>query len=398
MRSRSIESVVEEAKKLTQLPDFKGYIHDIGGPTANFRAPACDKQLRDGVCKNRKCLVPTPCKNLKADHSEYIELLKQVEALPGVKKVFIRSGIRFDYMLCDKSDAFFRKLVRDHVSGQLKVAPEHCTSHVLSVMGKPDIAVYDRFREKFFELTKEYGLKQYIVPYLMSSHPGSRLEDAVELALYMKKIGLNPEQVQDFYPTPGTASTVMYYTGIDPFTGKKIYTPTDYHDKRLQRALLQYRRPENRALVTEALKKCGREDLIGYTKDCLVRPDRHTPQAHGGENKKRSGEPTKGNNTAKNAKRVSGGKSTAERKGGANVGKGGTRGGYGVPDKRKGAQGEKNGAADRYNKSAARTGGSKRDAGAKKGAGAKNAKTRGGARNHRDNNKNSVKGKKNGHN
>ena len=405
VRSRSIESVVEEAKKLTQLPDFKGYIHDIGGPTANFRAPACDKQLRDGVCKNRKCLVPTPCKNLKADHSEYIELLKQVEALPGVKKVFIRSGIRFDYMLCDKSDAFFRKLVRDHVSGQLKVAPEHCTSHVLSVMGKPDIAVYDRFREKFFELTKEYGLKQYIVPYLMSSHPGSRLEDAVELALYMKKIGLNPEQVQDFYPTPGTASTVMYYTGIDPFTGKKIYTPTDYHDKRLQRALLQYRRPENRALVTEALKKCGREDLIGYTKDCLVRPDRHTPQAHGApvaghgrENKKRAGEPAKGNNASKSANRASGGKSTAEGKGGSNVGKGGTRGGYGEPDKRKGTQGEKNGAADRYNKSAARTGGSKRDAGAKKGTGAKNAKTRGGARNHRDNNKNSVKGKKNGHN
>ena len=265
-------------------------------------------------------------------------------------------------------------------------------------MGKPDIAVYDRFREKFFELTKEYGLKQYIVPYLMSSHPGSRLEDAVELALYMKKIGLNPEQVQDFYPTPGTASTVMYYTGIDPFTGKNIYTPTDYHDKRLQRALLQYRRPENRALVTEALKKCGREDLIGYTKDCLVRPDRHTPQTRGADSKKRAGEPAKGNNASKSANRASGGKSTAEGKGGSNVGKGGTRGGYGVPDKRKGAQGEKNGAADRYNKSAARTGGSKREAGAKKGAGAKNAKTRGGARNHRDNNKNSVKGKKNGHN
>ena len=275
VRSRSIESVAEEAKKLTEMPDFKGYIHDIGGPTANFRYPACEKQLRDGVCKNRKCLVPTPCKNLKADHSEYIELLKRVEELPGVKKVFIRSGIRFDYMLCDKSDAFFRKLVRDHVSGQLKVAPEHCTSHVLSVMGKPDIKVYDRFREKFYKLTEEDGLKQYIVPYLMSSHPGSRPEDAVELALYMKRIGLNPEQVQDFYPTPGTASTVMYYTGIDPFTGKEIYTPTDYHEKRLQRALLQYRRPENRALVIEALKKCGREDLIGYGKDCLVPPVRH---------------------------------------------------------------------------------------------------------------------------
>jgi len=282
VRSRSIESVVEEAKLIASLPDFKGYIHDIGGPTANFRAPACKKQIESGVCQNKRCLVPTPCKNLEADHSEYIQLLKEVEKIPGIKKVFIRSGIRFDYMLADHDDSFFRKLVRDHVSGQLKVAPEHCSSHVLSCMGKPDIAVYDKFREKFFRLCDEEGLEQYLVPYLMSSHPGSRLCDAVELALYTKKIGLNPEQVQDYYPTPGTASTVMFYTGIDPFSGKDIYCPTDYREKQLQRALLQYRRPENRTLVREALKAAGREDLIGYSKDCLVTPDgrqQHKPKS-----------------------------------------------------------------------------------------------------------------------
>ena len=279
VRSRSIQSVVEEAKLIASLPDFKGYIHDVGGPTANFRAPACKNQLKNGVCQNKRCLVPTPCKNLEADHSEYIQLLSEVEKIPGIKKVFIRSGIRFDYMLADDSDAFFRKLVRDHVSGQLKVAPEHCTSHVLSCMGKPDIAVYDKFREKFFRLSEEEGLKQYLVPYLMSSHPGSRLSDAVELALYTKEIGLNPEQVQDYYPTPGTASTVMFYTGIDPLTGKEIYCPTDYREKQLQRALLQYRRPENRNLVREALRKCGREDLIGFGKNCLVTPDQRKGQA-----------------------------------------------------------------------------------------------------------------------
>ena len=273
VRSRSIESVVREAEIIAKMPDFKGYIHDVGGPTANFRKPACEKQLKSGVCRNRQCLVPTPCKNLVADHTEYIELLKAVEAVPGVKKVFIRSGIRFDYLMADKSDAFFRKLVRDHVSGQLKVAPEHCSSHVLSCMGKPDVSVYDAFREKYFKLCDEAGLNQFLVPYLMSSHPGSRLEDAVELALYTKEIGLNPEQVQDYYPTPGTASTVMFYTGINPMTDKEIYCPTDYREKQMQRALLQYRRPENRNMVREALKKCGREDLIGFDKDCLVRPD-----------------------------------------------------------------------------------------------------------------------------
>ncbi len=276
VRSRSIPSVVEEAKKITALPDFKGYIHDIGGPTANFRYPACDKQLRHGVCANRKCLAPTPCKNLKVDHTEYQHLIEEVEALPRVKKVFIRSGIRFDYLMADKSDAFFRKLVRDNVSGQLKVAPEHCDSEVLACMGKPPFGVYQSFRKKFFAITESIGKEQYLVPYLMSSHPGSTLESAIELALCLKRNGYAPEQVQDYYPTPGTASTVMYYTGINPLDMKPVYVVTDYHEKQLQRALLQYNRPENAPLVREALKKAGREDLIGYSPDCLVRP------AHGG--------------------------------------------------------------------------------------------------------------------
>ena len=259
VRSRSIESVLDEAKLLTTLPDFKGYIHDIGGPTANFRRPACEKQLTDGVCPGRRCLVPKPCKNLIADHSEYIELLSEVEKIPKIKKVFIRSGIRFDYMMYDKSDEFFRKLVRDHVSGQLKVAPEHCSSHVLACMGKPDVSVYDKFREKYAKLNEEYGLNQYLVPYLMSSHPGSTMDDAALLAAYTKRIGLAPEQVQDFYPTPGTASTVMYYTGLDPFTGKEIYTATNYREKQLQRALLQWRKPENRRMIYEAMNYCSEE-------------------------------------------------------------------------------------------------------------------------------------------
>ena len=273
VRSRSIESVVKEAKLITEMPDFKGYIHDVGGPTANFRYPACDKQLKDGVCKDRKCLVPTPCKNLKTDHSEYIELLNQIQTLPRVKKVFIRSGIRFDYMLCDKSEAFFKKLVTEHVSGQLKVAPEHCSSNVLRYMGKPDISTYNKFYKRYFELCHEAGLEQYLVPYLMSSHPGSTINDAVELALYLKNMGCNPEQVQDFYPTPGTASTVMYYTGINPLDMKKVYCTNDYREKQMQRALLQYGKPENRNLVREALTLAGREDLIGFGKECLVKPD-----------------------------------------------------------------------------------------------------------------------------
>lgn len=280
VRSRSIESVVEEAKKLTDLPDFKGYIHDVGGPTANFRAPACKKQLESGVCTSRKCLSPSPCKNLIVDHGEYMELLEKIEALPGVKKVFIRSGIRFDYLLADPDESFFKKLVRDNVSGQLKVAPEHGSDAVLSLMGKPCYDVYRRFRRRYFELTKSFGLEQYLVPYLMSSHPGSTLRDALALALELKREGYSPEQVQDFYPTPGTASTVMFYTGINPLTGKSVYCETDEHEKKLQRALLQYSRPENAVLVREALEKLGRRDLIGYGKECLVRPaqSKHKPQ------------------------------------------------------------------------------------------------------------------------
>ncbi len=272
VRSRSIESCVAEAKKITEMPDFKGYIHDVGGPTANFRAPACQKQLSDGVCPGRKCLAPKPCPNLQVDHTEYIELLSRIEALPRVKKVFIRSGIRFDYLLLDKSDAFFKKLVKDHVSGQLKVAPEHCSSPVLRAMGKPDFSVYEQFRDKYFDLCAAVGKEQYLVPYLMSSHPGSTLNDAIELALCLKRHHYAPEQVQDYYPSPGTASTVMYYTGINPLDGKQVYVATDYHEKQLQRALLQYNRPENAPMVREALQKAGREDLIGYSADCLVRP------------------------------------------------------------------------------------------------------------------------------
>ena len=280
VRSRSVESVVEEAKKITALPGFKGYIHDVGGPTANFRYPACEKQLEHGVCANRKCLAPTPCKNLRVDHSEYMHLIEEIEALPKVKKVFIRSGIRFDYLMLDPDDSFFRKLVRDNVSGQLKVAPEHCSDAVLSCMGKPPFAVYEQFRETFFRITKSLGKEQYLVPYLMSSHPGSTLADAIELALCLKRNHYAPEQVQDYYPTPGTASTVMFYTGINPLNMKPVYVATDYHEKQLQRALLQFNRPQNAPLVREALRRAGREDLIGYDPDCLVRPessDRRTP-------------------------------------------------------------------------------------------------------------------------
>ena len=273
VRSRSIDSVISEAKKITESPRFKGYINDVGGPTANFRYPSCDKQKTSGVCAKRKCLAPKPCPNLKVDHSEYVELLRKLTALPKVKKVFIRSGIRFDYLIYDKDETFFKELVKNHVSGQLKVAPEHCCDTVLAHMGKPSIAIYNKFKDRYFELTKSFGKEQYLVPYLMSSHPGSRLQDALELALYLKRGGYSPEQVQDFYPTPGTASTVMFYTGIDPFTGKKVFCETDYHAKQLQRALLQWSKPQNAPLVREALIKCGREDLIGYTKDCLVRPE-----------------------------------------------------------------------------------------------------------------------------
>ena len=274
VRSRSKASVLEEAKKITELPDFKGYIHDVGGPTANFREPACEKQLKDGVCTGRKCLAPTPCKNIKVDHREYMKMISEIEALPKVKRVFIRSGIRFDYLMLDKDESFFKKLVKDNVSGQLKVAPEHCSSAVLRCMGKPDFSVYEGFRKRFFELTKSMGKEQYLVPYLMSSHPGSTLKDALDLAICLKRDNYAPEQVQDFYPTPGTASTVMFRTGIDPLTMKPVYVTTDYHEKQLQRALLQFNKPQNAPLVREALRRLGREDLIGYSHECLVRPDK----------------------------------------------------------------------------------------------------------------------------
>lgn len=271
VRSRSIESVVSEAEKIAAMPDFKGYINDVGGPTANFRYPSCDKQKECGVCPSKKCLAPTPCKNLKIDHTEYSYMLREIEKIKGIKKVFVRSGIRFDYLIYDNDDTFFKQLVERHVSGQLKVAPEHCANATLSMMGKPPIEVFEKFKKKYFELTSKAGLEQYLVPYLMSSHPGSTMRDAVEVALWLKKWGYSPEQVQDFYPTPGTISTVMYYTGIHPMTGKSVYVTTDYREKQLQRALLQYSKPENANLVREALRLAGREDLIGNGPECLVR-------------------------------------------------------------------------------------------------------------------------------
>ena len=252
-------------------PDFKGYIHDVGGPTANFRHPACEKQLTKGACGGRQCLYPTPCKNMKADHSDYVALLRKLRKIPGVKKVFVRSGIRFDYLLADKKDTFFKELVQFHISGQLKVAPEHVSDAVLSRMGKPRNAVYNQFVDKYFALNKQYGMNQYLVPYLMSSHPGSTLKEAIELAEYVRDMGYNPEQVQDFYPTPSTLSTVMYYTGLDPRTMDKVYVPTDPHEKAMQRSLIQYRNPKNYYLVREALIKAHREDLIGSGPKCLIR-------------------------------------------------------------------------------------------------------------------------------
>ncbi len=273
VRSRSMESVVAEAEKITALPDFKGYIHDVGGPTANFRNPSCRRQLTEGMCKNRKCLAPTPCKFLEYDHTEYAELLSRVAALPRVKRVFVRSGIRFDYLMYDKDHArFLDQLAAHHVSGQLKVAPEHCANHTLLMMGKPRIEVYERFRDAYFRASAKAGREQYLVPYLMSSHPGTTLSDAVDMALWLRRFNYSPEQVQDFYPTPGTISTAMYYTGLHPMTEKPVAVCRDYHEKAMQRALLQYKKPENASLVREALTKAGRCDLIGYTADCLVRP------------------------------------------------------------------------------------------------------------------------------
>lgn len=272
IQTRSHESLIQEAKMLTYEPDFKGYIHDVGGPTANFRQPACDKQLTKGVCPNKQCLFPKPCVNLKADHQDYLELLRKLREIPKVKKVFIRSGVRFDYALADADDTFIRELCEYHVSGQLKVAPEHVADPVLEKMGKPSNSVYQKFVKKYKAINEDLGKKQYLVPYLMSSHPGSTMKEAVTLAEYLRDLGYMPEQVQDFYPTPSTLSTCMYYTGYDPRTMEKVYVPKDPKEKAMQRALIQYRNPKNYELVVQALETAGRTDLIGYDKKCLIRP------------------------------------------------------------------------------------------------------------------------------
>jgi len=289
IQTRSHESIIEEAKLLIEDKDFKGYIHDVGGPTANFRHPSCEKQLKYGVCKNKQCLFPKPCQNLKADHSDYLSLLRKLRTLPGVKKVFVRSGIRFDYLLADADDTFFKELVEHHVSGQLKVAPEHIADAVLKRMGKPENAVYEKFTAKYKKINEKLGLKQFLVPYLMSSHPGSTLKEAVALAEYLRDLGYMPEQVQDFYPTPSTLSTVMYYTGLDPRDMKPVYVCRNPHEKAMQRALIQYRNPKNYDLVCEALKAAGREDLIGFDKKCLVRPKKAGSSGYGDKNSSKSG-------------------------------------------------------------------------------------------------------------
>lgn len=272
IQTRSHESILAEANKIIWDPDFKGYIHDVGGPTANFRAPACDKQMTKGACPHKQCLFPKPCQNLKVDHSDYLKLLRKLRELPNVKKVFIRSGIRFDYLLAEKNRAFLRELCQYHVSGQLKVAPEHISDNVLKRMGKPENKVYRQFMKEYAAMNDSLGMKQYLVPYLMSSHPGSTLKEAIELAEYLRDLGYMPEQVQDFYPTPSTLSTCMYYTGYDPRTMEKVYVPTNPHEKAMQRALIQYRNPKNYDLVLEALRLAGRTDLIGFDKKCLIRP------------------------------------------------------------------------------------------------------------------------------
>ena len=272
VQARSHESILREAQQMIREKDFKGYIHDVGGPTAEFRAPACDKQLKYGACVHKRCLYPRPCSNLRVDHSDYLKLLKELRSLDGVKKVFVRSGFRFDYLMADRDRNFLRELCRYHVSGQLRVAPEHISDNVLREMGKPPVKVYNAFVHEFEKVNRELGMKQYIVPYLMSSHPGSRLSDAIALAEYIRDMGYMPEQVQDFYPTPGTVSTTMYYTGLDPLSMQPVYVARNPHEKAMQRALIQYRRPENYDLVKEALQKEGREDLIGFGPRCLIPP------------------------------------------------------------------------------------------------------------------------------
>ncbi len=324
--TRSEESVIKEAVSLTKNPRFKGYIHDVGGPTANFRQPSCKIQEKAGMCKQKKCLAPQPCKNLQVTHTEYLQLLRKLRNLDGVKKVFIRSGIRFDYMMEDTSDEFFKELVKYHISGQLKVAPEHCSDAVLDKMGKPHIAVYKRFMDKFYEITKSIGKEQYLVPYLMSSHPGSTLKDAVELALFLKKEHIRPEQVQDFYPTPGTVSTCMFYTGLDPYTLQEVYVPTSPKEKAMQRALLQYFNPKNKETVVKALLAAGRADLIGNGKNCLVTPP---PGFNTYKNSGKNGKGSKNDRNGKNNRPLKGkgakyaGKGTKQGTGGHNHHKGG---------------------------------------------------------------------------
>lgn len=308
--SRSIESVLSEAELLTHDPRFKGYIHDVGGPSANFRHTSCRQQKEHGMCRGKSCLAPEPCKNLDADHSEYTELLRRMRQIPGIKKVFVRSGVRYDYMLQDKNRDFFKELVDYHISGQLKVAPEHCVSSVLDYMGKPHFDVFLKFWRQYQKLNESDGREQYLVPYLMSSHPGCTLNDAVDLAVFLKRTGHQPEQVQDFYPTPGTMSTCMYYTGIDPRTMEPVYVARDPHDKALQRALLQWGRPDKRALVIEALEKTERTDLIGYGPECLLRPmkgekyDVKTPPAP--PKKRKDGRPPKPEETPRRERRTDG--------------------------------------------------------------------------------------------
>lgn len=295
VQSRSHESILSEANKIIWEPDFKGYIHDVGGPTANFRERACDKQIKFGVCKNKQCLFPKPCKQLKVDHKDYMSLLKKLREIPNVKKVFVRSGIRYDYLIYDKDDEFFRELCEHHISGQLKVAPEHISTNVLEKMGKPGRDVYDKFVDKYYKINEELGKKQYLVPYLMSSHPGSTLKDAIELAEYLRDIGHMPEQVQDFYPTPSTLSTCMYYTGLDPRNMQRVYVAKSPHEKAMQRALIQYRKPQNYDLVYEALQKTNRLDLVGFGPKCLIRPRKYISKF-----KKSSDEDNKKGNNNKN--------------------------------------------------------------------------------------------------
>ena len=291
--ARSHESVVAEAKQIAQHPDFKGYIHDVGGPTANFRFPACAKQEKHGLCQNKRCLFPKACQNLRADHSDYLTLLRKLREIPGVKKVFVRSGLRYDYMMADDNDEFFLELVKYHISGQLKVAPEHMSDHALYYMGKPSFSVYQKFKERYERINAKLGKKQYLVPYLMSSHPGAELGDAVHLAEYLNSIGYMPQQVQDFYPTPGTLSTAMYYSEVDPRTMKPVYVAKTPEEKEMQRALLQWRRPDKRSSVIKALLQAGREDLIGYTRDCLIhpKPNEHFPHLHDKPKGRKPGKP-----------------------------------------------------------------------------------------------------------